>query len=1585
MRLHRLIISFLAAIIVFIISLPAVSDTQSVNARMVKAYGKMPLSFVENKGQLDKRARYIISGPRASAFFRNDGVTFDLWDASRNDRHSKRSISQTSKPVKVSKPEIRKHAVLKLTFKGADPKCQVKGINVLPGKVNYMIGKDKSKWHTGISTFKGVIYKNIWSGIDVIYRGDRRQLKYDIKVNPGADIKSVRLQYDGAQKIWLDKKGDLHIRTVVTEFIEKVPGIYQEKTGKKINISGGYKLLSKNTVGFAVKKFDPALPLVIDPASDLVYSTFLGGMRYEIESCIAVDSSGCAYLTGGTGSSDFPTTPGAYNTVFGNTNIFIVKLNVSGGELEYSTFLGGEEDSESAHGIAVDSLGCAYVAGMTVSSDFPTTLGAFDRSHNNPKYHGQDGFVTKLNPQGNNLEYSTFLGGEGNESISGIALDPSGCAYVVGYSQSLDFPTTSEAFDTSYNDNGDGFITKLNTTGSGLIYSSFFGGIAQDGVCDIVVDSTGCAYVVGYTYSLDFPTTLDAYDTSFDSNDAFIAKFDSSGNDLLYSTALGGSYGDIGFSIALDSYGCVYVTGSTNSLDFPTTPGAFDKSSNCDLNAFVTKLNPSGTDLDYSTYLGSTGYDEGLDIAVDSLGCAYVIGYTASLDFPTTPGAIDKSYAGNGDAFITKFNPSGSELQYSTFLGDVYWEYGYGITIDSSGFVYVTGQTGSSDFHTTPGAFDRSFNGDSDIFAAKLQISPAPINVNLTPNTGIIAMNLKTSLTSTYWDPGGFANIKTCYLMLNTGKNVEGAGYFLYDAIKNKLYLRKINEAVMIGGFAPGSNQVIDNGNIILYCAGTSIHKSGNTLIVNWSISLKSYFAETTCKGWMQVVNKNGLSDPMEQMGEFYVTANPAPVNENLTPNSGVITPNYKTTLLSHYSDLKGNANIRSCYLTLNVGSATEGTGYFFYDAVKNKLFLRKHDEAVLIGGFAPGTTHVIDNGYISLDCADTTIQRDGNNLVINWSVMLKPCFAGSLCIASMQVTNLTGQFDPMEKMGEFYVAAYQVPAGATERANISTTGIQGNEGIVSLCISANGRYVAFTSSSSTLVPNDTNGCRDVFVHDRSTGTTELVSVSSSGVQGNSDSGAKDYYARDLAISGDGRYVAFYSTASNLVSGDTNGMRDVFIRDRVLGKTELVSLLPGGSNGSYSGSGVSISDDGRYVAFNATDERVLSTVFVRDRLKGITELVSISSTGIHGDSSSFDASMSADGRYVAFSSYASNLVPGDYNGVRDIFVRDRITGKTEIMSVSSNGDQGYDGSSYPSISAEGRYVAFVSSSANLVAGDNNEAYHIFVRDRVLGTTECISVSSSEVQADDNNAFPSISADGRYVAFVSHARNLVSDDTNDTWDTFVRDRVAGTTERVSISSTWGEGNNNSGYSTSISADGRYVAFGSESSNLVSGDTNGVIDVFVRDRMFPSPINAYLTPNSGSIIANQKTMLTSIYADPAGYGNIKSCYLMLNTGTTTSGAGYLFYDSVKNKLYLRKTNEAVMLGGFAPGSANVIDNGSIILYCADTTTQRLNNNLVINWSIALKPYFIGNPCKASMQVTNKTGYSDPWEQMGLFSVN
>ncbi len=410
------------------------------------------------------------------------------------------------------------------------------------------------------------------------------------------------------------------------------------------------------------------------------------------------------------------------------------------------------------------------------------------------------------------------------------------------------------------------------------------------------------------------------------------------------------------------------------------------------------------------------------------------------------------------------------------------------------------------------------------------------------------------------------------------------------------------------------------------------------------------------------------------------------------------------------------------------------------------------------------------------------------------------------------------------------------IPGGDTVRVSLSASGIEGNAQSTNGSISADGRFVAFQSFADNLVAGDSNNVWDIFVHDRQTGATTRVSVSSSGAQSNE-------LSTNPAISADGRYVAFESDADNLVTGDTNVTTDVFVHDRQTGATTRVSVSSSGEQADRWSLRPSISADGRYVAFEspasnlvAGDGNDTSDIFVHDRQTGATTRVSLSSSAVEGNGSSNEPAISADGRYVAFYSGADNLVAGDSNFANDVFVHDRQTGDTTLVSVDSNGLQGNGSSDMPAISADGRFVAFPSEASNLVAGDSNFATDVFVHDRQTGATTMVSVNSNGLQGNLYSAGPVITVDGRYVAFLSDADNLAAGDSNSNQDVFVHDRQTGATTMVSVNSNDLQGNDWS-HGPSISADGRYVAFMSQANNLVPGDNNDAFDVFVRDRGAP----------------------------------------------------------------------------------------------------------------------------------------------------
>ncbi len=494
--------------------------------------------------------------------------------------------------------------------------------------------------------------------------------------------------------------------------------------------------------------------------------------------------------------------------------------------------------------------------------------------------------------------------------------------------------------------------------------------------------------------------------------------------------------------------------------------------------------------------------------------------------------------------------------------------------------------------------------------------------------------------------------------------------------------------------------------------------------------------------------------------------------------------------------------------------------------------------------------------------------------------------------------------------------------AQVTERVSVDSSGAQANGGgdlpyPPGSVASADGRYVAFISGATNLVPGDTNGTWDVFVRDRLSGTTGRVSVDSSSAQGNGFSGGYG-----IAISPDGRHVAFESQANNLVPGDTNGVRDIFLRDRVGGTTERVSVGSGGAQGNAQSLHPSISPDGRYVAFYSDATNLVSgdtngqgDVFVRDRVNGTTELVSVSTYGAQGNDASEFPSISADGRYVAFHSAASNLVPGDTNGHLDVFVRDRQSGATTRVSVDTTGAQGNGNSVWASISANGRYVSFTSEATNLVPGDTNGTRDVFVRDRRDSTTEQVSVATGGTQGNGVSHLASISADGRYVAFTSAATNLVPNVSGA--QAFFRDRQNGTTEVVSVA-TDGSLSNTGGDEVCVTAGGRYVAFRSNATNLVPGDTNGYFDVFLHDR-FATGFATLCDPGTNNVIAcpcgNQ----------PSGTG--RGCDNSSSTGGGNLSASGIAYLSMDSLVFTTNGESPTALGIVMQGNA-AVSNGVVL---------------------------------------------------------
>jgi len=711
---------------------------------------KLPFYFIPNKGQLDQRVYFYLQGRDKNVYFSPEDVTIVLNNPDRNIGKNltggsfvsgSASIYSDSKDNKLDAPGMTwSRWAIRLKLVEANHKVRPAGDKQAEARVSYFKGS-RQNWLTDLPTYHSISYPQIWSGIDLNFSGENGHLKFEFKVSPEAEPSCIKLRYEGITGINLKEGGELEVITPVGKFIDEKPVAYQLKNGKKIYIPIAYEILDqaedddnmiKATYAFKLGSYDKSQTLYIDPAV-LIYSGYLGGSSNDRALAIAIDASGNAYLTGWTASYDFPVAVGPDSTFNGpalGTDAFIAKINPSGNALLYCGYLGGSYD-DSGNGIAVDDQGNAYICGFTKSPDFPTVVGPYTSYHGNITQYS-DGFIVKINPSGNNLIYSGYLGGTSADVAAALAVDKLGRAYVCGTTESSDFPAKLGP-SLRYNGLKDAFVLRVSASGSQLDWSGFIGGTRDDVGTSIAVDANANAYITGYTASTpsnQFPVKNGPKLTQSGGLDAFVAKIDSSGSLINYCGYIGGSSDDYSSGIAVDGSGNAYVTGTTTSASgFPVTAGP-DSSYNGGSDAFVAKVNATGSGLVYCGYLGGSADDFGLSIAIDSTGIVYLAGATDSSDFPVTAGPY-LTYHGNRDAFFSVLRTDGQGYYYSSFLGGSDLEEANGITADGNGNIYVAGFTRSLDFPVLIGPFTKPGGGvgylSEDAFISNIYVKLPPL------------------------------------------------------------------------------------------------------------------------------------------------------------------------------------------------------------------------------------------------------------------------------------------------------------------------------------------------------------------------------------------------------------------------------------------------------------------------------------------------------------------------------------------------------------------------------------------------------------------------------------------------------------------------------------------------------------------------------------------------------------------------------------------------------------------------------------------------------------------------------------------
>jgi hypothetical protein len=580
---------------------------------------------------------------------------------------------------------------LELDFEGANRAPVVEACEAATNRVSVFRGASRG-WRSGLAASPCVRYRELYPGIDLVYRFAGNRLKSEFIVGPGASPSLIRLRYSGARRIAIDPSGNLIIEMARGQYREEAPYVYQQAGGVRKPISGRYRLTGGGrTAAFEVGAYDTTMPLIIDPA--ISFSTYFGGAGFDSANAVAVDAEGNVYIAGWTESYDLPVSGAVQRTAAGGVDAFVAKLDPAGTRLIYCTYLGGSGE-DRATGIAVDSNGNVYVAGWTSSADFPVTAGVVQSRHGG----GRDAFVAKIDASGSRLVYSTFLGSGGQDAATGIAIDSSGNAYLSGSTTSTGFPVY-RAVQSSNRGQQDAFVAGLNASGKELLLSTYLGGMGNDSANAIAVDGSGGVYVAGDTASPNFPVMNAFQSATGGSQDAFAAKLTSTTGSLVYSTYLGGSGGIAGLpetavAIDVDSSGNAYVAGTTSSSNFPVK-AAFQSVRKGLIDSFLVKLTAGGNALVYATYLGGSSVDVGTAVRADSNGKVWVAGYTASSDFPMA-NPTQQSNAGAYDAFVACFNNTGAALDFSTYLGGTASDAASALAVTATS-LYLAGQTTSAD------------------------------------------------------------------------------------------------------------------------------------------------------------------------------------------------------------------------------------------------------------------------------------------------------------------------------------------------------------------------------------------------------------------------------------------------------------------------------------------------------------------------------------------------------------------------------------------------------------------------------------------------------------------------------------------------------------------------------------------------------------------------------------------------------------------------------------------------------------------------------------------------------------------------
>ena len=1054
------VLSFVAAFVA-VAAPPALPFNGTAQANVL---AKLPISFEENAGQTDRRARYLLRGPGYTAFFNEREVIFSF-------RHSERQVAH-----KRAYRRAVGTSVVELSLAGANPRAPLTGVDELPGRAHYLIGSEAADWRTGVATFARLLATDVYPGIDLTYYGTAHDLEYDFVVRPGANASAIRLRSEGGTQLTLGSAGELQLMLDGEEVANwRAPIAYQEIDGKRQDVACAFVLRGPHEAGFSVGAYDAARPLVIDPV--LLYSTLLGGSGAEAAEAITI-SSNSIYIVGETTSLNFPA-PGGYRTsAYASNDVFVARFNSNGTALVFATYLGGAGD-DFGHSIDVDASGNISITGGTDSPNFPLK-NQFQSSLSGIS----DAFVTKLSAAGNALLYSTYFGGNGYESGNAVKVGNGGNIYVAGETDSEQQFPKKVPFQNNAGGLLDGFVARFNPAVAGassLVFSSWIGGSDDDRATSIEVDGT-YFYVAGEVDALDFFSSDFPVKNAFQpqyaggGSDAWLARLPLSGASVSWATYVGGQYEDAASSVVVDTSGNLYLVGTTTSDNFPTVNaqqpiigggGSFYTS-----DAFATKVTGNGSNILFSTYFGGEVEETGSGIGVDANGLIYITGQTTSPDLPISGGALQSTYNDAGDAFVAKLNPAvpgHNGIVYSTYFGGVGTEdpgEGNCIFVTTNGDYYFVGTTTSTNGFPSANPFSGVYGGGySDAFVAKLASQPdLCVSASASIEPVLVGSNFTYTLRVNNNSRSNFTAVTLTNILPPTVNYVSATA---------------------------SRGSVMRNGQTIVWSLGNLTNHSGATLVLSAQTTLPGLITNqarlTATEPEVNMSNNVDLTvSTVRGIADLVITKtavpNPVFASSNLTYSIMVSNRGpWNATDVSITSELPRGARFVSAITTRGFLSANDGFLTCFIPVLTNNAIA---NITVIVAPPAGIITNIADVTAFELDlfsnnsATNITTVNPVSELALKLTASSQQIFASSNVTYTVTVSNR----GPSTAMGvaitnvlpanATFVSA-TLPRGTTNVANgivIGTLPSLSNSQVATLTIVARGTLPGSESNSVRVI-----------------------------------------------------------------------------------------------------------------------------------------------------------------------------------------------------------------------------------------------------------------------------------------------------------------------------------------------------------------------------------------------------------------------------------------------------------------------------------------------------------------------------------